>query len=220
MQDLSDIHGLIWDMDGTLYRYDDAFKNACNHAGARTAIKIRPEYTYEYALDQCVISEEKYGFCLYWFHQETNISFDEMHFIFHEALDEKIIQRNDHMSAALRGLKQDSVLLTNASRDWAARVMAHLSLGDIFAPATILALEDFGFQPKGRSVAGFEKALSVLDMPAHNVLMVEDLPRNLVKAKEAGLKTALVHHGKIPDDTSYADYLFQDALELASAFAA
>lgn len=220
MTDLKNIKGLIWDMDGTLYRYDEIFKTACNHAAAKTACQVRPNYTYDYALEQCIRSEKECGFSLYWFHQETKMTFDELHFVYHDSIDEKVIERNERMGAVLRVLSQQSVLLTNASRGWATRVMNHLDMADIFHQGNILALEDFDFQPKGRGTLGFEKAIEHLGFAPEEILMVEDLPRNLIKAKEAGLKTALVHHGVLPDDQSMADFLFDDAIQLAEKLAA
>ena len=211
------IDGVIWDMDGTLYRYDELFKTACNHAAARAAITVRPEYTYEYAFEQCVAAEKKSGFSLQWFHEETKMTFESMHFVYHNSIDEKVIQRNEDMANGLRSLTIPSVLLTNSSRGWVSRVTKHLGIDDIFTENNILALEDFNFQPKGRSTAGFEKAIDLLGLHPSRILLVEDLPRNLVRAKEAGLQTALVHHGQVPDDQSNCDYLFQDAIEVTNA---
>lgn len=219
MTDLKNIKGLIWDMDGTLYRYDEIFKTACNHAAAKTACQVKSHYTYEYALEQCIQSEKDYGFSLYWFHQETKMTYDALHFVYHDSIDEKVIERNERMGAVLRVLSQPSILLTNASRGWASRVMTHLDMGDIFYDDKILALEDFDFQPKGRSTFGFERAIERLGLAPEEILVIEDLPRNLIKAKEVGLQTALVHHGQVPDDV-VADFLFQDAIEVAEKLAA
>lgn len=216
MSELNHIEGIIWDLDGTLYRFTELFKTACNHAAARAATTVRPEIDYNYAFDQCVLSEQQYGFSLYWFHQETGMKYDDMHFVYHDSIDEKVIDANQEVADSLRGLATPFVLLTNSSRGWVGRILGRLGMDDIFTNDTILALEDFNFQPKGRSTAGYLKAIEKLSLPPEKILLVEDLPRNLVMAKEAGLQTALVHHGKIPESKGSADFLFHDALEVVA----
>jgi putative hydrolase of the HAD superfamily len=217
---LSGIRGIIWDLDGTLYRFDELFKHACNVAAARAACNVRPAMLYEETYARCVASEREHGFSLHWFHQETQIPYPDMHFVYHDAIDETVIQKNAEMAEALRGLHLPSVILTNASRGWVMRILAHLGMDDLFEPGGIIALEDANFTPKGRGTAGFDLAIAKLGLSPSDILMVEDLPRNLMKAKEAGLKTALVHHGQKPDDGAYIDYLYDDTLELVRALAA
>lgn len=219
MADLKDVQGIIWDLDGTLYRFTEVFKTACNHAAARAAIAMRPHYDYAYAYEQSVLSEQQHGFSLYWFHHETGLQFEEMHFVYHDALDEKVIEANEEMGAALRCLTLPSVILTNASRGWVTKIMTHLQMGDIFGDRDVICLEDAQFNPKGRSTGGFLMAIERLGLPAEKILVVEDLPRNLIKAKEAGLMTALVHHGQVPDERTAIDFLFQDTLECIGAVA-
>jgi FMN phosphatase YigB (HAD superfamily) len=214
MINLQSVRGVIWDLDGTLYRFDELFKTACNHAAAKAACTMRPSYIYEEAFAKSVESEQQYGFSLYWFHQETNIAFEDMHFVYHDAIDETIIARNDMVGKALRQLELPSVILTNSSHGWVSRILKHLNLHDIFGDGKILALEDVGFEPKSRSTTGFEKAANILGLEPSKILLVEDLPRNLIKAKEAGLQTMLLHHGQIPVELEAADYIAHDVLEV------
>lgn len=220
-QDLTHIRGIIWDLDGTLYRFSELFRTACNHAAARSALAMRPDMVYEDAYQKSVLSEEQNGFSLLWFHQETNIPFEDMHFIYHDAIDESVIEKNASMIEALRPITLPQIILTNASRGWVTRILKQLGLDEFFNDENILALEDANFTPKGRGTAGFELAIRKLGLPANDVLMVEDLPRNLAKAKECGLATALVHHGKIPDGAkAHVDHLFADTIELMKALTA
>lgn len=211
---LPQIEGIIWDLDGTLYRFDEVFKEACNHAAAKSACAMRPEFAYDDAYARSVKSEIEHGFSLQWFHQETKLSFQDMHFVYHDSIDEKVIAANEEMSAGLRALSMPSVILTNASRGWVLRILAHLGINDLFPENRIVALEDAGFVPKSRGPAGFELALARLGLPASSVLMVEDLSRNLTTAKSLGLRTALVHHGQWPDDRRHIDYLYDSTLDL------
>ena len=211
---LKDIQGIIWDLDGTLYRFDELFKDACNRAAAQAASTILARYTYEEAYVRTVQSEIDHGFSLRWFHDETGLPFEDMHFLYHDSVDEKVIARNDEMADALRALHLPSVILTNASRGWVTRILKHLGMDDLFDENLILALEDADFVPKGRGTTGFERALSILNIDPANVLMVEDLPKNLEVAKSTGMKTALVHHGQLTEKPAHVDYLYANTLDL------
>jgi len=214
MTALADIQGLIWDLDGTLYRFDDVFKMACNRAAAKAACQLDPALLYEDALANCIQSEIDHGFSLYWFPHDGPQSYQAMHFAYHDAIEVGVIRRNEEMAQTLRALTIPSVLLTNASRGWADRALKHLGMGDIFGDGKILGLEDVGFAAKSKTSAGFEKAIALLDLPADNILLVEDQERNLPHAKSLGLKTALVHHGLLPEQESLADFRFADTLGL------
>lgn len=214
---LKNVQAIIWDLDGTLYRFTELFKIACNHAAAATALKFQPELVYEEAFELCVKSEAAYGFSLHWFEHGHTGSYEEMHFVYHDNIDEKVIEANDAMAQGLRSLDIPSVILTNAARSWVKRILVQLQMADIFGDEDVFCLEDAGFIGKGRSTTGFMIAIEKIGLKPENILVVEDLPRNLIKAKEAGLMTALVHHGQIPDDRQDIDFLFADTLECIAA---
>jgi len=213
---LKDVQGVIWDLDGTLYRFSELFKTACNHAAAKAACTVRPHYIYEEAFAKCVASEQECGFSLFWFHQETGMALKDMHFVYHDAIDETVIEKNEKVVMALRSLKLPSLILTNSSQGWAARILKHLNMDGIFGDGDIIALEDTNFQPKRKGDTGFKMAVARLGLRPENILVVEDLPSNLAKAKEIGLKTMLLHHGKVPEDQGLADFLCHDVLEALS----
>ena len=61
LPDLSHIRGVVWDLDGTLYRYDALFKDACQLAAARTAIDLGIDMSFEEAVALAMESERLYG---------------------------------------------------------------------------------------------------------------------------------------------------------------
>ena len=215
--DLSHIEAVIWDLDGTLYRYSELFVAACNHAAARTAISMGLQIGFDEAVRMAAESERAYGNSFKLF-GERGIDYRDYHIPYHDNVDITIIEKNDEMRAALEALDLPMVILTNASRSWVNRMLEHLGYTDLFPQQSIVALEDNNYEPKAYHTTGFERCLSILHKKATRTLMVEDLPRNLPKAKELGLNTALVHHGQMPKDYSGdIDYLFQTTLELAAA---
>lgn len=217
MKDLSHINGIIWDLDGTLYRYDDVFRHACNLAAARTAIDLGLNMPFDEAVALATRSEREYGSSFRLF-ADHGLTYMDFHHPYHDAVDTTILQINLQMRDTLAALNIPMVILTNASRPWALRTVAHLQLHDLFTESNVLAFEDVGHESKAASPAGFKRALEIIGTKAQETLMVEDLARNLVHAKKLGLTTALVHHGQVPEDSlDLVDVLFADTLELARA---
>ncbi|MEM6781663.1 MAG: HAD family hydrolase [Pseudomonadota bacterium] len=217
--DTTKIKGIIWDLDNTLYRFDDAFEKACNIASARAAIDMGVQLSLNEAIVVAESSFEKHGYSGLIFEREYNICFKDYHFKYHDAIDEKIIEANEDMKAELGRLNLPHVILTNASRRWARRVIAHLGLDPWFPDEAIIAQEDSEFTPKARGPRGFEIALEKLGLPCGEILMVDDMTKNLRIPKDMGLQTALIHHGKkhdaVPD---FVDAEFPDTLALMQAF--
>lgn len=212
--DLSHIRGIIWDLDGTLYRYDKIFIEACNLAAARTAIDLGLQMDLETAHALAARSYLEHGSSFKFF-ADHGIRYEDFHTPYHNTVDTTILAKNAEMKTALGALALPMVILTNASRDWARRTLDHLEYGHLFGDGKLLALEDVGFQSKAQGTKGFEKGLAVLGVRAGETLMVEDLPKNLIHAKQMGMTTALVHHGKLPDHgLEHVDAFFADTLEL------
>ena len=143
------------------------------------------------------------------------LMYEDFHHPFHKTIDETILDKNREMVFLLEKLSLPMVILTNASRHWAERTIAHIELSHLFPPAKILGLEDANYESKAYSTSGFKKAASVLDIAHYkDILMVEDLPRNLMKAKELGMTTAFVRHGRADGDMDHADHVFDDTVQL------
>lgn len=212
--DLSHIRGIIWDLDGTLYRYDKIFIEACNLAAARTAIDLGLQMDLNRAVELAGRSYLEHGSSFKFF-ADHGIRYEDFHVPYHNTVDTTILAKNIEMKNALEALGLPMVILTNASRDWARRTVDHLEYGHLFGDGKLLALEDVDFQSKAQGTKGFEKGLEILGVHASQTLMVEDLPKNLVHAKTMGMTTALVHHGKLPDNgLDHIDAFFDDTLEL------
>lgn len=211
--DFSHVKGIIWDLDGTLYRYDDAFRHACNLASSKLAIQMGLDLTPEDALALATESENTYGSSFKLFGQR-GLLYRDFHFPYHDAVDITILQKNAEMKRAMEALDLPMVILTNASKGWAQRTLKHIELDHLFEDGNVIALEDVDFKAKAYHPNGFERGLEILGTNAAETMMVEDLARNLPIAKNMGMTTALVHHGRKPDNADYIDVFFQTTLEL------
>lgn len=212
------IKAIIWDLDGTLYRFNAAFIGSCNVSAARVAAALCPDMTYEAALEIARKSEEATGFSLYSFLFEHGMAFGDVHAPFHNGIDEYTIEKCLDTAAALRMLGRPHAIVTHGTRIWARRVLTHLSIGDLFDETHVFPLEDFAYVTKSKSPVAFEAALSLLGSAPHETLVVEDTDHNLITAKALGCHTVLVHNdGKHHEKPAYVDYMFSTTLDLVTA---
>lgn len=211
---LSHVKGLIWDLDNTLYRFDQAFEKACNIAAARTVQQLIPQVSFEEAFAAAEKSYIDHGYSGKALVERYGIAYPDYHYLYHDTIDESIIERNEAIIIALGDLALPHILITHASRRWAERTLRHLSMDAYFPCDKIVALEDTQFQGKAYSSAPFIKGLELLNLPPENVLVVEDTVKNLVRPKEMGMTTVLIHHGADNHlGHDFIDHAFSDTLE-------
>lgn len=210
---LSLANGILWDLDNTLYRFDKAFETACNIAAARTVEKLMPGVSYEDALEAAERSYREHGYSGKILIEQFGIAYSDYHYLYHDTIDETIVERNDAIIAALDDLDLPNVLVTHASRRWAERTIRHLSMEKYFPSTRIIALEDTEFQGKAYSRAPFIKGMELLNLPPEQMVVVEDTAKNLIRPKEMGMTTVLIHHGNPPRETDHIDFSYPDTLE-------
>lgn len=213
-----DIEGIIWDLDNTLYRFTDGFRHHCNIAAAKAAKEKGIDLPYEDCIKIAERSEEEFGYSLHIYVTHHGLSYADLHFPFHQNIDENIIEPIEGLVNKVREIDLPQIILTNASRCWAARTLKRIGADDIFDDKKIIAMEDVNFEPKARSLSGFRKALIELGTNPSNTILIDDIDRNLVKAKELGLQTAYMHYDDkmdiLPEDI---DYQYEDANALIDA---
>jgi putative hydrolase of the HAD superfamily len=209
------VKGVIWDLDNTLYRFDSVFEDACNRAAARTICTLVDGLSFDDAFKVAETSYAQHGYSGKALITQYGIDYRDYHFSFHEEIDEKILTRNDAMLQALADLNKPQVIVTNASRHWVEKALAHLGLRDFFTDENIIALGDSDFEPKAYSRRPFDMARNRLSLPIENIIVVEDMAKNLKVPKEMGFTTALIHHGRTPvEQYDYIDLEFPDTLSL------
>lgn len=101
-----------------------------------------------------------------------------------------------HKFALLEGRK---ILLTNAPLDYARAVLSHLGILHHFE--ALWTINHMRLQQRMRpkpSPALMRQVLARLNVPAGQVVLVEDTLKNLKAAKQAGMGTVHVHHAHTP----------------------
>lgn len=210
---LSRIRGIVWDLDNTLYRFTDEFYKSCTAAAAAAAQEMGINLSYADTLRLAERSEQEHGYSMHGYVTDHGLSYASLHFPFHEKIDERVIDKIEGVKEALESLNLPQVILTNASRDWANRVLNYIDIKTLFSDDKIIPMEDVNFEAKSRTTKGFLKACKILSLSPEEILMVDDLDRNLMSANNIGMQTAYIHHGddmiELPD---FIDDQFYDVL--------
>lgn len=222
---LSNIRYILWDLDGTLYRFEEDFLVACNLAAARAAVHLGVPLRMDEAIEFAWKSHAQTGQSILHFLRDYDITPADMHECYHGFIDEKIINAAEQVSDRLMIMSEDMglshVIITHASRSWAHRVLKHLGLDHIFSDERIIAKEDYEFQSKCESNLPFEMGLERLSADKAQSIVIEDTIKNLKTAKELGLATAVFHHGQPPEPCpDYIDYSYNNVLEFFDALIA
>jgi pyrimidine 5'-nucleotidase len=196
---LSQARGIIWDLDNTLYRLNDALAQAFHFAVARAALEGGVKMQLEEAAKIAQKSFADFGYSGRVFVRDHGIDDVWLHHKFHHYINETVIEKSAELVDLFAQSDLRHALITHGSGHWARRVLLHLGLKDYFPDDAILALEDYGFQKKSDSPASFIRALDALKLEPEQVLFVEDTAKNLAIAYELGLTTVLLHYDSKPN---------------------
>jgi len=209
------IHGIIWDLDNTLYKFTDAFYKSCTEAAAHAAQELGIDLSYEETLKLAERSEQEHGYSMHGYVTDHGLSYASLHFPFHSRIDETVIEPFEDLAEKLENLDLPQVILTNASRCWAERALKFCKIDHLFNYQKIIAMEDVNFEPKARSQKGFIKAADLLGSDPKNILMVDDLDRNLMIANDLNMHTVYVHYNdQIKDLPDYIDAQYYNILDV------
>ncbi|MGQ9792374.1 MAG: pyrimidine 5'-nucleotidase [Anaerolineae bacterium] len=126
----------------------------------------------------------------------------------------EFIRPNPALGEVLGNITLIKVILTNASREHAVRVLSILGVQHHFAH--IIDVRDFQYHSKPHRYA-YRRALQILDAQPEECILVEDMPRNLAPAVAMGMFGVLVRtpYFEVEDGTNVADLCVNDILELA-----
>ncbi|MBI4032005.1 MAG: HAD hydrolase-like protein [Proteobacteria bacterium] len=195
---LSHIKGIIWDLDNTLYRLEQAHIKAFNIAIARAALASGVDMDFSRAVELAARSYIERGQSGRIFIEEYGVKLQDLHYTFHHYIDEKIIEACRRTQDLFAEIHVSHALVTHASKEWAQRVLKQIGLTQWFPDDRLFALETFDFAHKYESTVAFDAASQAMNLDADRIMMVEDVHANLRIPYELGMTTALIHHGQAP----------------------
>lgn len=217
--ELTDIKGILWDLDNTLYPSNQMVHDCFNRAIAQAAIASGVDMSLEEASRLAAQSFQENRYSGFVFIQKYNIPFPDLHWMTDHYLDHSVVDICAETEDIFSKTAHDHALITHASRKWAIDVLRHLGLKKWFPDERVFAFENYDFESKARSRRPFEMALASINHNPGDTIMVEDTVENLRVPHEMGLTTVLVHHGLIPDDLpDYVDFHFENAKALLARF--
>lgn len=210
-----EIDGIVWDLDNTLYRFDENLTEAFHIAMARAALDVGLVMDLHTAIGIARRSYIERGQSSKIFTEDYGVSFAAIHHSFHHHINEKMIEANDETREAFARLDVKHAIITHASKEWAVRVLAHLGLSEWFPSERVFGLETVDFKRKDDSRDPFTAALGAMDVAPARAMMVDDLIPNLRIPHAMGLMTVFLHHGRVPVETpDFVQASYGNILEL------
>ncbi len=211
----SGLKGILWDLDNTLYRFNNAFTTHFNHMMARAAIELGVPISADEAFLLAEKSMADHGFSGKIFIERYGLKHPDLHMLVHEYADVNMIEPTEGLIPAFHETTSSHAIVTHGAHVWARKAVDHLGLSAWFPHERLHALEHFDFQYKSGSRVPFERGLDSLGHESASVLMVEDTIHNLKVPHQMGMTTVLITQGcAYTDIPSFVDFVCRDAVEL------
>jgi putative hydrolase of the HAD superfamily len=198
---------IIFDLDDTLYPRSSGLMQeiggriqtwVCNHLGLswEEAIAVRRDYF------------RRYGTTMGGLIAEHDVDPHNYLVFVHDILVGEYLDPNPTLAAMLDAICLRKAVYTNATSEYAWRVLGALGVADCFEQ--VIGIEEVGLRNKA-SRDGYECTLALLGAEGDECIMVEDIVSNLRPAKALGLTTVLV--GTESDES--VDFVVGGVLEVA-----
>ena len=219
----NNIKTIIWDLDNTLYKFDQNQIDTWNNATIDFVLEKGVDMPRDQAMQLADDGWLKHRNSGHHFIHDHGMCSRDMHIEVNRRLPVDMVIPCTETPQLMDQMRDyHHVILTLAIRDWAHRVLDHTGLAEFFQPDFILGAEDYNFEDKAHSPRGILTALEKTGANPDEVLFVEDTLPNLKPAKEkAGVNTAYLHHNRPMNDNqdmSFVDVNVQDTPELLKWF--
>ncbi len=145
---------------------------------------------------------ERYGTTLRGLYLERHIDPQPFLDYVHAIEVGKYLMPDLQLHEMLAGLGQRKYVFTNAPKDHAQRVLSALRVAVHFTD--IFDINFIGYESKP-TLSAYQKVLSALDARADECMMIDDSLRNLVPARQLGMRTVLLDGKGAGDSHAGAD---------------
>jgi putative hydrolase of the HAD superfamily len=197
---------IIFDLDDTLYARENGLMGEVGRR-IQTWLCENMELTWEEAVVLRRKYYHQYGTTLGGLIEEHDVDAHDYLVYVHDIPLQEYIGPNPALDAMLAAIPLRCAVYTNATAEYARRVLAVLGVSDHFEQ--VLGIEDVGLLNKPYQEA-YERVLVRLDAWGPECIMVEDSARNLNPAKALGMATVLVD--SLPDWS--VDFVVKDVLQV------
>lgn len=187
-----DIETWVFDLDNTLYHHEiDLFKQIDVKMGAYLAKLFDVDLVEARRIQKKYLVE--YGTTLRGLMHHHDV--DPGHYLadVHD-IDLSPIKEDAKLRETLEDLKGKKLIFTNADTPYSERVLDRLGIAHLFDGIFDVHAADFKPKPDKSTYQSFLKVHNVKPKAA---LMVEDMARNLVPAKDLGMHTVWINTGSV-----------------------
>lgn len=176
---------LLFDLDDTLYKPTSGLMQDISQRMSEymvTRIGIPPDDVDRQRKDYWA----RYGTTLRGLYIERHVDPHDFLDFVHDVDIEKYLQRDERLDAMLARLPQTKAIFTNAPSDYAQRVLRALGVENHFARIFDIHFIEYASKPNPLAYA---RVVAALPVPPTECLMIDDIARNLVPAKQLGMTT-------------------------------
>jgi len=189
MRDLTNIKYWVFDLDNTLYPAEiNLFSQVDRKMGEFIADYFSLPYEEAKAIQKKYFRE--HGTTLRGLMTEHQVTPDDFLSYVHD-IDFSILQKDNLLAEALTNLPGKKVVYTNASADYAGKVMNMLGIDHIFEGIFDIHLADYNPKPDPSS---YVKMIDHLGVDPSQAIMAEDIAKNLIPARDMGMQTLWVQN--------------------------
>lgn len=210
------IRAIIWDLDKTLYPFDEAFGIASQRALVKMITELKPELTLAQAT---AYAEPTYPMkTIAKLQRAFDLKAAEMFDRYYTHLDAGFLRPSPDFLREMSAASVSFGILSHCNRDWADRALERLGLSSFIPPHHRVTNEDLGGLNKDGSPDPFRLILARMQVQAGQSLMVEDKDRNLRIARQLGMETVLVTNGDDLVASEHASHIHQTGHDFLCSF--
>ncbi|MDD5586363.1 MAG: HAD hydrolase-like protein [Alphaproteobacteria bacterium] len=213
---VQDLKLVLLDFDGTIYRFTEEFERHCHEVAVETALTLCGQFGVSMTRGEAMVRAEQsykdFGSSFAVFQKEYKFSTSLWHDLYHQRLEQDYVHVDPLTVAGLRACPLPLAVLSHSNRGWVNSAIKRFGMDGIIPPERVFGLEDVGFNFKSQSEEPYRIVLDKTGFLAGQTAMVEDSLLNLIPAKNFGMKTVHITHGRAFDPAAhdYVDYVCDD----------
>lgn len=200
---------IVWDLDNTLYRETPEFHDLLDKITAEAAIEdLNLPLDLKTAKAMVKESYKTYRDGGEIFIQQFGISPKDMFDAYHKRKEENLHPIVPYVGLLdrLQKISCPQYVFSTSSHSACEAILKHIGLYDFFAEK-FYSVEEFDCYKKNESPEVYLKFCQKINVSPQDCLFIDDSYSNLACAKQAGMQTVRLCHGKINDKLSeYIDY--------------
>lgn len=183
---------IIWDMDGVLYPFNDAYYQ--NDFSTEAKIMTRRKLCdWDTAMKMSAESQKLYGGSYEIFMLKFGLDFDDLDREFTDTFAASgFLKPNPELVNAFQNNPLQNILYSHGPRRFIGQVLENCGLSQFFPPELIFSKYDFQTGDKARYADGFLKIIELVGIKSAETYMVENEEPNLRIPADMGMTPVMI----------------------------